>query len=184
MGEVCENYICKICKETRPEKGCPDLCGKVACESCAEKQGLCNLCGAKLLDEIEKQIQELLKKLDSDEPNEHEKATEKLIELGKIAKEIVKKAVDEHLKKAKEAKNSEVISRCERILKDLAKGNKGDERKKWGKEGTCTRTDRCLVREDINRPCERCGGKGHGVPFCEKCAKELGICAVCRKQVD
>ncbi len=135
-NELCPSALCKAkhehptgpCQVCKGDKIvlCINTTGK--CESCAQKEMICNLCGKNLQEELEKQIQELLKKLDADDPTEREEATERLIELGKVARETVKKGVvdylkkatDEYFKKLKDGKDDarlgEVISRCERIL--------------------------------------------------------------------
>jgi hypothetical protein len=134
--------------------------------------------------DFEKQFKELLERLNSDDPKVRDEATSKIIELGKAAKVIVTKSVEEHLKVSKG--NAEVESRCKKILEELKKGEISEEDKKWIKTGVCNDTHKAA---DIERQhtCVRCHKvfSANAAPYklCSSCASELGgICPVCQRK--
>ncbi len=187
-------------------KMCSSLC-KYNCK-CPRDPSLCLHCGVKigltkdelvrkelvkkLADEIrsglQKQLKELLEKLNSDDPKVRDEATSKIIELGKVAKSIVIKAVEEQLKGAKG--NTEVELRCKKILEELKKGEISEGDKKWIKEGICD----CGPLRKYSRPnqkdwpgvlCQRCKVERYynaEDKLCKSCADKLGICNQCQKK--
>jgi hypothetical protein len=225
-------YICKLCQEQKDEAGCPSLCGRYACEPCAQREGLCNLCGVKLqgkevptpdnkqllelhkktctykcckpgehahkawaailecrkcktkseygevcfqpytvkeklchecvltegkcpccgsqlLKDLERHIRELIKQLDSDDPNERDATTEKLIGLGKHSKGFVTKALEE-------TKDPEVKSRLEKILREISR----QEEKESAKEIEEAKTS--LVKVKLTQAQSPTGGSSGG----------------------
>lgn len=110
------------------------------CQNCAKELGTCYHCNRplnkanpetykdllkqvieRIMESESKVIDQLLQKLDDDDAKERDKATEKLIELGKLAYKHVKPKIEEQLKKAQETKNIEVTKRCEYILDEIGK---------------------------------------------------------------
>ncbi len=106
-------------------------------------------------NEMDNEVKELLKKLDDYDLDEREKATKKLIELGKKDKEFVGSKVQVHLKNAESAEAKE---RCKKILDGLTAKTeqpKEDCGCKYAKEPwhkSCDVCKNCFLNGCKNRP--------------------------------
>ncbi len=136
-----------------------------------------------LIKDLEKQIQELIKKFDSENPSEREKATNELIELGKLVNDTVKNAVEEHLKKAKNSKNTEVTYRCEHILNELSIYKNKSDHAKWVQILRKHLETCCYgkIHTSDLKPCPICTGPGGGGGHkcCADCAFKSKMCTHC-----
>jgi hypothetical protein len=124
---------------------------------------------------LAKEIDELIQKLADGKFEVREKATERLIEIGRPAIPKLKDALNH--------KDSEVRWRAEVILKRI-------DDSKFIKPGFCDDGGLCQAygKAYFECKCVRCGGEirisGSSAPkLCKKCADELGVCQWCQKKI-
>lgn len=210
---VCSAYhegrMCQRCKgrsgACTPKKEIHNLCYK-----CAKELGICGHCqrnqmsesrqltsehkkwikklAGEIRAELDKQIKDLLRDLDDNDPEKRNKATEELIEVGKMAKSYVRKAVEAYIAWAKEKKKIEVQERCKQILKELRKSEFSKNGNKWIKEGVCPGPPKCGGLCPVGEPkgpCPRCKKNERYInlsKICYVCAEKLRVCATCLRK--
>lgn len=132
--------------------------------------------------ETEKQVTKYLKDLEDSELGKRNLAATSIINLGKLAKNFVEKAL-------KDCKDKVLKWRLEKIIEAIDSSNIGlwpsYDRSKWVVDGKHPKNG-CPIyafSDLVKGKCPRCNGvHNEKMHICQSCANELGICATCGKE--